>query len=149
MIGVDWITAPGRLVRASRPRRGDRGVCGGRHAGLIGLLTSWNGFFLAGSRGLFSLGRGHIIHASFGQMHPQFGTPTNAVLFSGLVTFLSAWLGRGAILVFVDVGSLSATGLGFWFAAHRYRQRVTEEVRAELMMSIRLQCRKRHLLSPP
>ena len=73
--------------------------------GLIGLLTSWNGFFLAGSRVLFSLGRGHIIHASFGQTHPQFGTPTNAVLFSGLVTFLSAWLGRGAIIAFVDVGS--------------------------------------------
>ena len=31
-------------------------------AGLIGLLTSWNGFFLAGSRVLFSLGRGRIIH---------------------------------------------------------------------------------------
>jgi len=74
-------------------------------AGLIGLLTSWNGFFLAGSRVPFSLGRGHIIHASFGQTHPRFGTPTNAVLFSGLVTFLSARLGRGAILAFVDVGS--------------------------------------------
>ena len=74
-------------------------------AGLIGLLTSWNGFFLAGSRVLFSLGRGHIIHASFGRTHPRFGTPTNAVLFSGLVTFLSAWLGRGAIIAFVDVGS--------------------------------------------
>ena len=174
-------------------------------AGLIGLLTSWNGFFLAGSRVLFSLGRGHIIHASFGQTHPRFGTPTKAVLFSGLVTFLSACLGRGAIIAFVDVGSfcialaflgvalsliqlrkkfpllerpyrmpggnvlayvaaagslfilcvmlvpgspsmlvwplewlilgaLSVTGLGFWFAARRYRQRVSEEDRAKLIL---------------
>ena len=174
-------------------------------AGLIGLLTSWNGFFLAGSRVLFSLGRGRIIHAFFGQTHPRFGTPTNAVLFSGLVTFLSACLGRGAIIAFVDVGSfcialaflgvalsliqlrkkfpllerpyrmpggnvlayvaaagslfilcvmlvpgspsmlvwplewlilgaLSATGLGFWFTARRYRQRVSEEDRAELIL---------------
>ncbi len=174
-------------------------------AGLIGLLTSWNGFFLAGSRVLFSLGRGRIIHAFFGQTHPRFGTPANAVLFSGLVTFLSACLGRGAILAFVDVGSfcialaflgvalsliqlrkkfpdlkrpyrmpggnalayvaaagslfilcvmlipgspsmlvwplewlilgtLSATGLGFWFAARRYRQRVSEEDRAKLIL---------------
>ena len=174
-------------------------------AGLIGLLTSWNGFFLAGSRVLFSLGRGRIIHAFFGQTHPRFGTPTNAVLFSGLVTFLSACLGRGAIIAFVDVGSfcialaflgvalsliqlrkkfpdlkrpyrmpggnalayvaaagslfilcvmlipgspsmlvwplewlilgtLSATGLGFWFAARRYRQRVSEEDRAKLIL---------------
>lgn len=174
-------------------------------AGLIGLLTSWNGFFLAGSRVLFSLGRGRIIHASFGETHPQYGTPTRAVIFSGLVTFVSAWLGRGAIIAFVDVGSfcialaflgvalsliqlrkrfpdlerpyrmpggnvlayiaaggslfilavmlipaspsvlvwplewmilgaLSATGLVFWFGARRYRQRVSEEERARLIL---------------
>jgi len=73
--------------------------------GLVGLLTSWNGFFLAGSRVLFSLGRGRIIHESFGQTHSEHGTPGRAVLFSGLVTFLSACLGRGAIVAFVDVGS--------------------------------------------
>lgn len=75
-------------------------------AGLIGLLTSWNGFFLAGSRVLFSLGRGHVIHSSFGRTHPRFGTPATAVLASGFVTFLAAALGRGALVAFVDVGSL-------------------------------------------
>ena len=74
-------------------------------AGLIGLLTSWNGFFLAGSRVLFSLGRGHIIHSSFGETHARYGTPARAILFSGAVTVLAALLGRGAILAFVDVGS--------------------------------------------
>jgi amino acid transporter len=174
-------------------------------AGLIGLLTSWNGFFLAGSRVLFSLGRGHIIHESFGRTHSRYGTPGRAVLFSGLVTFVSAWLGRGAIIAFVDVGSfcialaflgvalsliqlrkkfphlerpyrmpggnalayvaaagslfilavmliptspsvlvwpmewlilgvLSGTGFAFWFAARRYRQRVSEEDRAHLIL---------------
>ena len=174
-------------------------------AGLIGLLTSWNGFFLAGSRVLFSLGRGRIIHESFGQAHAKYGTPTMAVLFSGLVTFLSALLGRGAIIAFVDVGSfcialaflgvalsliqlrkkfpdlerpyrmpggnalayvaaagslfilfvmlvpgspsrlvwplewlilgtLSITGIGFWFAARGYRQRVSEDDRARLIL---------------
>ncbi len=174
-------------------------------AGLIGLLTSWNGFFLAGSRVLFSLGRGRIIHESFGRTHARHGTPTKAVLFSGLVTFLSALLGRGAIIAFVDVGSfcialaflgvalslirlrkafpdlerpyrmpggsvlayvaaagslfilcvmlapgspsqlvwplewlilgaLSVTGVGFWFAAAAYRQRVSEADRARLIL---------------
>lgn len=174
-------------------------------AGLIGLLTSWNGFFLAGSRVLFSLGRGRIIHESFGRTHARYGTPTKAVLFSGLVTFLSALLGRGAIIAFVDVGSfcialaflgvalslirlrkafpdlerpyrmpggsalayvaaagslfilcvmlapgspsqlvwplewlilgaLSVTGVGFWFAAAAYRQRVSEADRARLIL---------------
>jgi basic amino acid/polyamine antiporter, APA family len=174
-------------------------------AGLVGLLTSWNGFFLAGSRVLFSLGRGRIIHESFGQTHPQHGTPARAVIFSGLVTFLSACLGRGAIVAFVDVGSfcialaflgvalsliqlrkkfpdmdrpyrmpggnalayvaaggslfilavmlipmspsvlvwplewailaaLSVTGIGFWMGARRYRESVSEEDRAVLIL---------------
>ncbi|MEE3369471.1 MAG: APC family permease [Planctomycetota bacterium] len=74
--------------------------------GLIGLLTSWNGFFLAGTRVLFALGRAHIIHPAFGRTHAKFGTPTTAVVFSGVVTLFSAGLGKGALIAFVDAGSL-------------------------------------------
>jgi len=74
-------------------------------AGLIGLLTSWNGFFLAGTRVLFSLGRGRIIDARFGQAHTRYGTPTRAILFSGVVTALAACLGKGSIGAFIHVGS--------------------------------------------
>ena len=74
-------------------------------AGVIGLLTSWNGFFLAGTRVLFSLGRGRIIDPRFGQAHPRHGTPTRAILFSGIVTALAACLGKGAIGAFIHVGS--------------------------------------------
>ena len=37
-------------------------------------------------------------------------------------------------LEWLILGALSATGLGFWFAARRYRRSVTEEVRAELIL---------------
>ena len=74
-------------------------------AALIGLLTSWNGFFLACSRVLFALGRGKIISGKFGETHPEHGTPTYAILFCGILTFLSAFLGRNALIAFVDVGS--------------------------------------------
>ena len=174
-------------------------------AGLIGLLTSWNGFFLASSRVLFALGRGRILHAWFGETHPRYGTPARAVLFCGVITFAAAWLGRGALIAFVDVGSfcialaflgvalslirlravfpdlerpyrmpggkvlayvaatgsvfilgvmlvpgspgaliwplewlillsLIVTGVCFWFGARRYRQRVNEDDRAELIL---------------
>ncbi len=103
-------------------------------AGLIGLLTSWNGFFLAGSRVLFSLGRGHIIHGSFGQTHPRFGTAAGS-LFILCVMLIP---GSPSMLVWplewLILGTLSATGLGFWFAARRYRQRVSEEDRAKLIL---------------
>jgi amino acid transporter len=74
-------------------------------AALIGLLTSWNGFFLAGSRVLFCLGRAGILPAGFGSAHPRHGTPHRAVLFVGLVTLLAPLLGRDALLAFVDVGA--------------------------------------------
>lgn len=74
--------------------------------GLIGLLTSWNGFFLSGCRVLFAMGRGHIIHASFGRANPKYGTPSAAILFSTLLTFCGALLGKPAVLVFVNVGAL-------------------------------------------
>jgi len=75
-------------------------------AALLGLFTSWNGFFLAGSRVLFSLGRGRIIPESFGRTHAQFQTPHQAVLFTGLLTLLAPLLGRKALLALVNAGSL-------------------------------------------
>ncbi len=74
-------------------------------AALIGLLTSWNGFFLAGSRVLFSLGRARIIWDRLGHTHSRYGTPHSAVLFVGVVTVAAPALGRDALLAFVDVGS--------------------------------------------
>ena len=86
-------------------------------AALIGLFTSWNGFFLAGTRVLFALGRGRMVPEWLGATHPRFDTPSNAILFAGAVTFLGAMLGRGAMLSFVDVGSF-CIALAFLGVAH-------------------------------
>jgi APA family basic amino acid/polyamine antiporter len=73
---------------------------------IVGLLTSWNGFFLAGSRVLFAMGRGKIVAPVLGKSHSKFQTPYIAVLFSGVVTFLASLMGPGAMMAFVNVGSL-------------------------------------------
>lgn len=73
---------------------------------LVGLITSWNGFFLAGSRVLFAMGRGKIITPFLGKSHPKYQTPYNAVIFSGVVTFIASLMGPGAMVTFVNVGSL-------------------------------------------
>jgi len=90
---------------------------------LVGLLTSWNGFFLAGSRVLFALGRGKIIAPMFGKSHPKYQTPYYAVLFSGIVTFIGSLLGQGAMVAFVNVGSLCIViaffGVSFSFLSLR------------------------------
>ena len=91
--------------------------------GLIGLLTSWNGFFLSGCRVLFAMGRGHIIHSRFGQTSKRFGTPATAILFSALLTFAGSLLGKPAILIFLNVGSLciAVAFLGVACSIHRLR----------------------------
>ncbi|MBK5279416.1 MAG: APC family permease [Bacteroidia bacterium] len=101
---------------------------------LIGLLTSWNGFFLAGSRVLFAMGRGKIISPALGKSHATFKTPHYAVLFSGIVTMLSAFLGRGAMIAFVDVGSfcIAAAFLGVSFSYLRLKNKFPDQHRPYL-----------------
>ena len=98
--------------------------------GLIGLLTSWNGFFLSGCRVLFALGRGHIIHPIFGRSHSRCGTPTAAIVFSAVITFAGALLGKRAVLVFVNVGSfcIALAFLGVALSLRRLRKGTTAKV---------------------
>ncbi len=93
-------------------------------AALLGLFTSWNGFFLAGSRVLFALGRGHIAPPFLGGAHARFGTPAAAVLVSGAFTAAGACLGRGAMVAFIDVGSfcIALAFLGVSFSTARLRR---------------------------
>lgn len=74
-------------------------------AALLGLFTSWNGFFLAGSRVIFALGRGRIIPTGFGETHARHGTPHRAILLTGGLTLLAPLLGRDALLALVNAGS--------------------------------------------
>ncbi|MEQ9592792.1 MAG: APC family permease [Cyclobacteriaceae bacterium] len=98
---------------------------------IIGLLTSWNGFFLAGSRVLFAMGRGRIIAPSLGKSHPTYKTPYNAVIFSGIITMTAAFLGRGAMIAFVDVGSfcIAAAFLGVSFSFLKLRKKFPNQPR--------------------
>ena len=98
---------------------------------LIGLLTSWNGFFLAGSRVLFAMGRGRIISPALGKTHPVYQTPYKAVLFSGIITLIASFLGRGAMIAFVDVGSLciAAAFLGVSFSFLKLRKAFPDQPR--------------------
>lgn len=101
---------------------------------LIGLLTSWNGFFLAGSRVLFAMGRGRIIAPPLGKSHPKYMTPYNAVIFSGIITLLSSLLGRGAMIAFVNVGSfcIAAAFLGVSFSFLKLRKDFPNQARPYL-----------------
>ncbi len=93
-------------------------------AALLGLFTSWNGFFLAGSRVLFALGRGRMAPALLERTNPVSGSPIGAVMVSGAATLFGACLGRGAMVAFIDVGSfcIALAFLGVTLSTLRLRR---------------------------
>ena len=74
--------------------------------GVAGILTSWNGFLLGGSRALFAMASSGMVPRFLAKVHPTYKTPVNAILFIGLLGTLAPFLGRQALIWFVDAGSL-------------------------------------------
>ena len=95
-----WAT--GVTVRASL---GTGGVTVLSVAVAMAIFTGINGFFMASSRLLFSMGRARLLPAWFGAIDPARGTPRNALLFTGAVSLLAPWFGREAIVWVVDMAA--------------------------------------------
>ena len=63
-------------------------------------------FLLGGSRALFAMAASGMLLSFLAKIHPQYKTPVNAILFIGILGTLSPFLGRQALIWFVDAGSL-------------------------------------------
>ncbi len=74
-------------------------------AALLGLLTTWNAVFLCASRVLFSLSRARLLPRAFERIHGSYGSPSIAVVFTGVVASGLVLLGRGALLHLVNVAA--------------------------------------------
>jgi amino acid transporter len=74
--------------------------------GVLGLITSLNGIFIAATRVLFAAGRGGLIPRWFGEVHPRFHTPTNAIIFTGGIALAGPFLGRSILIPIVTVSAL-------------------------------------------
>lgn len=71
-------------------------------AGLLGLITTWNAVFFAGSRVLLALSHAGALPRGLGALHAEHGTPVRAVLLIGTVATVMMLLGRGAIELIVN-----------------------------------------------
>jgi amino acid transporter len=80
---------------------------------LFGLLSTWNAMIVCASRILFSIGRAGFISPRFGNVHPVFGSPATAVVFTGVLGAFGTLLGRNALIPIVNA---SATCLTFCYA---------------------------------
>lgn len=69
---------------------------------MCGILSSWNGFIVGGTRVLFAMGRAKMLPQVFGELNPKYKTPAAAIVLSGMVCILAPLLGRNALVWFVN-----------------------------------------------
>lgn len=82
-------------------------------AAFFGLITSFNGFFIAATRVVFAMGRGGLLPKWFGDVDEKYHTPKNAIIFVGLITLIGPFVGRSSLLPIVNVGSFAF--ISGWF----------------------------------
>jgi len=75
-------------------------------AGLLGILSTLNGIFIAATRVLFAQGRGGLLPHWFAELHPVHHTPKNAVLFVGAIALVGPFIGKAGLLHIVNSYSL-------------------------------------------
>lgn len=95
----------------------------------MGVLTGLNGFFVAASRVLMTMGRAHMLPDVFAKVHPTRRTPVVGILFTLLVCLATPWFGRAALLWVVDMTSAGIAVAYFYTSYCAWRIGRTGHVR--------------------
>jgi amino acid transporter len=109
-------TADAARALAGTPYAGHLLVLGG----LLGIVTTWNAFFLGGTRLLFAMSRGGMLPAAFARLSPRHGTPTWGIVLVTACSALAPFLGRQALVwianaaSFATVVAYAMVALSFW-----------------------------------
>ncbi len=74
---------------------------------VLGLVTSFVSLFAATPRLVLSLSRAGVLPQTFAKTHPKYGTPVNALYLILGLTLCLGWLGKGAIVWFLDIGGFT------------------------------------------
>ena len=74
--------------------------------GVGGIITSWNAFLVGGSRAVYALANARMLPAFLARLHPDHGTPVNAILLIGALSFVAPLFGRNALIWLVNAGGL-------------------------------------------
>lgn len=99
---------------------------------LAAIFTGMNGFFMATTRLLFSMGRANFLPPFFSKVHAKYNTPVNAIFFTLALTVVAPWFGRSALNWIVDMSAMG-TALAYLYscmAAYKYVARHPEILEA-------------------
>ena len=73
--------------------------------GMAGIVTSWNSFFMGGSRAIYSLAESKMLPGFLAKLHPKYKTPTNAILLIGVISVVAPFFGRAMMIWLTGAGS--------------------------------------------
>lgn len=94
--------------------------------GVFGAVcTGTNGFYIASSRLLLSMGRGRILPGWMADIHPTYHTPYKAILFTMLVVMVTPFAGRSVVVWITEVSSIGI-GLGYLYSCLTMRRILRE-----------------------
>lgn len=74
--------------------------------GIGGILTSWIGFYVGGSRAIYAMAKAGMLPPVLGELHPKYNTPHKAILLIGFFSTIAPLFGRPALVWIVDAGGL-------------------------------------------
>ena len=89
---------------------------------MAAILSGIVGFYMATSRLLYSMSKEKVLPSWFGELHSEYKTPRNAILFVMAISIAAPFFGRTALGWIVDMSSLGAAiGYGYTsLAAYKY-----------------------------
>jgi APA family basic amino acid/polyamine antiporter len=87
--------------------------------GFMGILTSWNAFFIGSSRLMFAMARGGMLPPVFARLHPRYDSPVAVIVLVTALTALAPFFGRRALVWLVDAGGLAVV-VGYFLVAVSY-----------------------------
>ncbi|WP_405096799.1 APC family permease [Oceanobacillus sp. FSL H7-0719] len=115
IFGVSRVMTPSELGATNLATADAMGKAfGGSHimanilvlGGIGGILTSWLGFYVGGSRAIYALAKAGMLPKFLGELHPKYRTPHKAILLIAIMSTLAPLLGRPALVWFVDAGGI-------------------------------------------
>ncbi len=86
------------------------------------ILSGIIGFYMATSRLLYSMSKENVLPVWFGELHQEYKTPANAILFVLAIALIAPFFGRTALGWIVDMSSIGAAiGYGYTsLAAYKF-----------------------------
>jgi basic amino acid/polyamine antiporter, APA family len=77
--------------------------------GIAGIITSWNGFMVGGSRALYAMAESNMLPRSLAVIHPKFKTPYRTIILIGLFAAAAPFFGRQILVWITDAAGFAVT----------------------------------------